>query len=38
LNPLLSVLVRGDRRHDDALGVDHLAHDAAAAVGPRQQY
>ena len=26
-------LFRGDGRHDDALGVDHLAHHAAGAVG-----
>ena len=29
----LTVLPRGHAGHDDALGVDHLAHDAPGAVG-----
>ena len=31
-DPLLALLVRRDARDDDALRVDHLPHDAAAAV------
>src|SRR5579864_2758468 len=30
---LIALLVGGDAGDDDALGVDHLAHDAARAVG-----
>src|SRR4030095_7054820 len=29
----VALLAGGDACHDDALGVDHLSHDAAAAVG-----
>ena len=35
--PFLAVLLRRGGGDDDALGVDHLAHDAAGAVGRRQQ-
>ena len=35
---LLAELMRGGRGHADALGVDHLAHDAAGAVGGADQH
>ena len=35
--PLMPVPFRGCGSDDDALGVDHLAHDAARAVGSRHQ-
>ena len=35
---LLAELMRGGGSHANALGVDHLAHDAAGAVGGANQY
>ena len=34
----LAQLIGGRRGHDNALGVDHLAHDAAGAVGRADEY
>ena len=35
--PLLAGLLGGGGGNDDALGVDHLAHDPAGAVGAGEQ-